>query len=144
MARIGIYGGAFNPPHLGHLRAAEAAREALALDKVLLVPTGESPHKPLPEGSPPGPDRLDLLRLAVGDLPGLEVSDMELRRPGPSYSYETVEALRVEHPDDELYFLMGTDMLLSFRTWRWSPGARRERRRPLPGKRPSWAPWGPG
>ncbi len=118
MARIGIYGGAFNPPHLGHLRAAEAAREALALDKVLLVPTGESPHKPLPEGSPSGPDRLDLLRLAVGDLPGLEVSDMELRRSGPSYSYETVEALRAEHPDDELYFLMGTDMLLSFRTWR--------------------------
>ncbi len=118
MARIGIYGGAFNPPHLGHLRAAEAARAALALDRVILVPTGESPHKPLPAGSPAAEDRLFLLRLAAAGRPGLEVSDMELRREGPSYSYETVEALRKEHPGDGLFFLMGTDMLLSFRTWR--------------------------
>ena len=116
--RIGIYGGTFNPPHLGHIRAAECAVEALCLDRLLLMPDRIAPHKQLPEGSPSPQQRLELVQLSAQGLRKMEVSDLELRREGPSYSYLTVEELASLYPDAELFLLMGTDMFLSFRSWR--------------------------
>lgn len=118
MERIGIYGGTFNPIHIGHIRAAQQALHALKLDRVLLVPDQVAPHKEIPAGSPTPQQRLDMLRLAVKTSPGLEVSDIELRRAGVSYTYLTVEELKKEYPGSELVLLMGTDMFLSFHTWR--------------------------
>lgn len=118
MQRIGIYGGTFNPPHVGHIRAARNAIAALSLDRLYLIPTGSAPHKRLPDGSPTPRQRLDMLRIAVADIPQIMLSDMELRREGISYTCETVAQLRREHPDAELYLLMGTDMFLSFPTWK--------------------------
>ena len=117
MERIGIYGGTFNPPHVGHIRAAEQALHALKLDRLLLIPDRIAPHKTLPEGSPTPEQRLQMLRLSVEDQ-HLEVSDLELRRSGVSYTWLTVEELRSAYPDARLYLLMGTDMFLSFLSWR--------------------------
>ncbi len=117
MERIGIYGGTFNPPHLGHLRAAMYAVEALGLDRLLLIPTGVSPHKEVAAGAT-SQDRLEMVRLAAAGLDKIQVSDLELRREGRSYTVDTLRALREEHPGDELVLLMGTDMFLSFLTWR--------------------------
>ena len=116
--KIGIYGGTFNPIHTGHIHAAKQAQEILGLDKLLLIPDRIAPHKQIPSGSPTPEQRLEMLRLAVAGEEGMETSDLELRREGPSYTYLTVEALREEYPDAELYLLMGTDMFLSFHTWR--------------------------
>ena len=116
MARIGIYGGAFNPPHTGHIRAAEYAVQALQLDKLLLIPSCSSPHKPLPEGSPTPQQRLAMTKLWAGEK--MEVCDIELSRGGTSYTYETVEQLKQRYPQDELVLFMGTDMFLSFHTWK--------------------------
>ena len=118
MERIGIYGGTFNPPHTGHIGAAKQAVSALKLDKLLLIPDRIAPHKVMPEGSASPEQRLDMLRLAVADCPEIEVSDIELRREGPSYTYVTVEQLRERYPESKLFLLMGTDMFLSFHTWR--------------------------
>lgn len=118
MQRIGIYGGTFNPPHLGHLRAAQYAREALKLDRLFLVPTHSAPHKVMPEGSPTPEQRSQMLRIAVAGTSALEVSDAELIREGASYTCDTVEQFRKEYPDAELFLLMGTDMLLSFESWK--------------------------
>jgi len=118
MERIGIYGGTFNPPHIGHIQAAKQAVSALKLTKLLLIPDRIAPHKEIPSGSPTPQQRLDMLRIAAENCPGLEVSDIELRRDGVSYTYLTVEALKAEYPDAELVLLMGTDMFLSFHTWR--------------------------
>ncbi len=115
--KIGIYGGSFNPPHTGHIRGAAFAREKLGLDKLLVIPASDPPHKALAAGSPTGEQRLQMLRLAVGDIPGIEVSDMELRRQGKSYTYQTVEALRKSYPDAQLTLIMGTDMYLCFQDW---------------------------
>ena len=116
--RIGIYGGTFNPVHTGHVSAARSAVTALGLSKLLMIPTFISPHKPLPEGSPTAQQRLEILRSSVLCEDKIEVSDLELRRGGPSYTYETVLQLRQEYPDAELVLLMGTDMFLTFHTWR--------------------------
>ena len=116
--KIGIYGGTFNPIHTGHIHAAKQAKDILGLDKLLMIPDRIAPHKQIPSGSPTPEQRLAMLRLAVAEEPGIQVSDIELRREGPSYSYLTVETLRDEHPDAELYLLMGTDMFLSFHTWK--------------------------
>ena len=118
MERIGIYGGTFNPPHTGHLQAAEQALSALKLDKVLLIPDRIAPHKELPENSPTPQQRMDMLHIAARNRPGLEVSDIELKRSGVSYTWETVAQLKAENPDAELVLLMGTDMFLSFHTWK--------------------------
>ena len=115
MQRIGIYGGAFNPPHLGHVRAAEYAVQVLNLDELLLIPSGTSPHKPLPPGSPTAQQRLEMVRLWAGEK--MSVCDMEIARGGTSYTYETVQQLKTLYPDDELILCMGTDMFLSFHTW---------------------------
>ncbi len=118
MVKIGIYGGTFNPPHTGHMQAAKQAVQILGLDKLLLIPDRIAPHKEIPAGSPTPEQRLQMLQIAAAGVPRAEVSDIELKREGPSYSYLTVEALREEYPDADLYLLMGTDMFLSFLTWR--------------------------
>ena len=116
--KIGIYGGTYNPPHTGHMQAAKQAIQILNLDKLLLIPDRIAPHKEIPAGSPAPEQRLQMLRIAAADCPEMEVSDIELQREGPSYSYLTVEQLRAQYPDAELILLMGTDMFLSFHTWR--------------------------
>lgn len=116
--KIGIYGGTYNPPHTGHMQAALEAVRLLKLDKLLLIPDRIAPHKEIPSGSPAPEQRLQMLRIAAADCPEMEVSDIELQREGPSYSYLTVEQLRTQYPDAELILLMGTDMFLSFHTWR--------------------------
>jgi len=118
MERIGIYGGTFNPPHIGHITAAAQAVEVLCLDRLLLIPGRIAPHKQLPGNSATPEQRLDMLRIAAKGCPKAEVSDVELKREGISYTYLTVEQLRQKYPDAALYLLMGTDMFLSFLSWR--------------------------
>ena len=118
MERIGIYGGTFNPPHIGHIQAAQQALTSMKLDRILLIPDRIAPHKEIPSGSPTPQQRMDMLHLAVKNCPGLEVSDIELKRDGVSYTYLTVEQLKAAYPDTELVLLMGTDMFLSFHTWK--------------------------
>ena len=108
--RVGIFGGTFNPIHLGHLLLAETARDALELDRVLFIPTRRPPHKRLP-GLLDGTVRLRMIRLAIKDHPAFAASDLELQRPGPSYSIDTVTTLRRELPDAKLFLLIGQDML---------------------------------
>ena len=118
MERIGIYGGAFNPPHIGHMQAAKQAVKALGLSRLFMVRAYAPPHKAvLPEHSPTARQRLEMLRIAAAGCPQIAVSDMELRREGISYSCETVKAMKAQFPGAELVLLMGTDMFLSFDTW---------------------------
>lgn len=117
MGKIGIYGGSFNPPHLGHMLAVREMAEALELDRVLLVPAASPPHKDLADGSPTGEQRLEMLRLASEGMAGVETDGLELCRKGPSYTADTVRALRDKYPKDKLCLLMGTDMFLSFHEW---------------------------
>ena len=118
MARIGMYGGSFNPPHIGHTLAAGEMIEHLDLDLLIVVPASTPPHKQLALGSPTAEERLALCRAAFSGLKKAEVSDIEIRREGASYTVDTLRELRERYPDDELFLLMGTDMLLSFDTWR--------------------------
>ena len=118
MERIGIYGGTFNPPHVGHIQAAKQAVEALGLSRLILIPDRIAPHKQIPDGSPTPEQRLEMLRIATGDCDKMEVTDIELKREGPSYSYVTVQQLKQQYPEAELIWLMGTDMFLSFHTWK--------------------------
>ena len=118
MARIGIYGGTFNPPHLGHVRAALFGAEALELTELLIMPSCIAPHKQMPANSATAQQRLEMLEKCFAGKPGIRVSDLELTRGGSSYTYETVEALRLQYPDDRLILFMGTDMFLSFLSWK--------------------------
>ncbi|MBR3186060.1 MAG: nicotinate (nicotinamide) nucleotide adenylyltransferase [Oscillospiraceae bacterium] len=115
--KIAIYGGSFNPPHLGHVEAARTVAAVLAPDRLLIVPASVPPHKALADGSPTAQQRLELCRLAFADIPGAEISEIELRREGKSYSYDTVRLLREENPDAQLTLVVGTDMLLNFEKW---------------------------
>lgn len=121
--KIGIYGGSFNPPHLGHLAAAESAAKYLGLDRLILMPAGIPPHKELSADAPDKEHRLAMTRI-LGEQCALdtgihvEVSDMEITREGKSYTSDTLRAIREAHPDDELWLLMGTDMFLTFQYWR--------------------------
>lgn len=115
--RIAIYGGSFNPPHLGHVAAAKSAQAALGADRLLVIPAGNPPHKALAPGSPDAAERLALTHLTFDGVPGVQVSDLEVGK-APSYSVETLETLRRQYPDAELVLLMGTDMLLSFEQWK--------------------------
>ena len=118
MDRIGIYGGTFNPPHVGHIQAAKQAITALGLTKLMVIPDRIAPHKVMPGNSATPQQRLDMLRLALADCDRIEVSDIELNREGPSYTYETILQLREAYPEARLVLLMGTDMFLSFHTWK--------------------------
>ena len=118
--KIGVYGGTFNPPHLGHVTAARAVFELLKLDLLLVVPDRQPPHKTLPEGSPTPEQRLEMTRLAAEQL-GLgekvRVLDVELKREGRSYTSDTLAQLKEQYPEDELWLLMGTDMFLTIQSW---------------------------
>ena len=117
--KIGIYGGTFDPPHLGHMEAAKAALDQLGLDRLLIIPDREPPHKDLAAEAAMPQQRLDMAALMADGLgPRAEASDLELRREGKSYTADTVEELHEQFPEDELWLLMGTDMFLSFDSWR--------------------------
>ena len=118
MARIGIYGGTFNPPHVGHLQAAKHSIGALGLDRLLLIPDRIAPHKVIPSGTANPQQRLEMVTLAAAGMDRCVVSDMELQRSGPSYTYLTILELKQKYPEDELILLMGTDMFLSFLSWK--------------------------
>lgn len=118
--KIGVYGGSFNPPHLGHLAAARAAAVALGLDKLVFVPAGIPPHKELPAGSPTARQRLAMTEIAADQLllPEVtEVWDAELHREGKSYTADTLEEAAKRWPGAELWLLMGTDMFLTLHQW---------------------------
>jgi len=117
MTRIGVLGGTFNPVHLGHLRAAEEVREGQALDEMLLVPAAVPPHKDA-TGIAPAHHRLRMLELAIAGRPGLRAARLELDRPGPSYSIDTLRALRGEIGDRRLVFAVGWDAFREIGTWK--------------------------
>ena len=114
MERIGIYGGTFSPPHNGHVHAARAFLTAFSLDRLIVIPTFLPPHKTRTEATSPA-DRVAMCRLAFGDIPEAEISEMEILRQGKSYTSDTLRALSREGA--RLYFLCGTDMLLTLDTW---------------------------
>ena len=112
-----MLGSAFNPPHLGHLALAQEALWQLGLDEVILVPTGEAPHKRIADD--PGRElRLTMTRLAAADDSRFSVSTLEVEREGPSYTYETLELLAKERGDTELVFVMGADAAVGLESWR--------------------------
>ncbi|TMG09165.1 MAG: nicotinate (nicotinamide) nucleotide adenylyltransferase [Chloroflexi bacterium] len=114
--RIGILGGTFDPIHLGHLAAARAAIECADLDRVLLIPTGQPPHRSAAVAS--AEQRLEMCRLAIGTDKTLEVSDVEIRRGGVSYTAETLKELKRIYPHNELFLILGWDAARLFATWR--------------------------
>lgn len=117
--KIGIYGGTFDPPHLGHMEAAKAAIHYFGLDRLLLIPNKLPPHKFLPKDAANESARLAMTQLmADGIGPNATALDLELLRAGPSYTADTIRALRATEPEAQFYLLMGTDMFLSFETWR--------------------------
>ena len=116
VVRIGILGGSFQPIHNAHLNVARAAADALALDQLRFMIAGVPPHKQLAEGASSA-QRLAMLRLAVKDEPRFVADDRELYREGKSYTADTLQQLKTEYPDAELYFLMGSDMLRTFLQW---------------------------
>ncbi len=116
-AGIGVLGSAFNPPHLGHLALAQEALWQLNLEEVILVPTGEAPHKRIADD--PGRElRLAMTRLAAADDSRFSVSTLEVEREGPSYTYETLELLAKDRADSELVFVMGADAAVGLESWR--------------------------
>lgn len=116
-AQIAVYGGSFNPPHLGHREAVVTALRELQPDRLLIIPDHAPPHKEMEEGSPTPEERMELCRLTFGDLEGVELSDLEMKRSGKSYTYETVQELRRLYPEAELTLIVGTDMFQSFEEW---------------------------
>jgi nicotinate-nucleotide adenylyltransferase len=114
--RVGILGGAFNPPHIGHLVCAQEALVQLELDKVVFVPVGQAPHRDL-ERDPGGDQRLELVELATADDERFEVSRIELDREGPSYTVDTLRALREAEPKDELFLILGGDQAAALGSW---------------------------
>lgn len=115
--RLGIFGGTFDPPHIGHLIAAQAIHEQLGLDRLLLVPAAVPPHK-RGERITAGAVRLEMLRAAVAGDERLDVSALELGREGPSYTVDTLEELAAEHPSAELFLAIGADQLALFGSWK--------------------------
>ncbi len=115
--RIGVFGGSFDPVHIGHLIIAQDAVEQLELDRLIFVPTAVSPHK---QHCAPveGRHRLEMLQLAIGSNFRFEVSDLELVRGGVSYTVDTIQHLQAEHPGAELFFIIGLDSLSDLHLWR--------------------------
>lgn len=114
---VGLLGGTFNPIHIGHLLVAEYARAELGLDQVIFIPAARPPHK---EGQsiPEGKVRLDMVNLAVAGNPTFSTSDVELVRPGPSYTIDTLNHFQGIYPHSAIYFIMGADSLLLINTWK--------------------------
>ncbi len=117
MRQIGILGGTFNPPHLGHIHAAISAADELGLEHVLLIPDCQPPHKETAAGSPNAAQRLEMVRLAALDDPRLCADDCEILRGGKSYTVDTLTELRARFPDANLTFICGTDMFLTLDRW---------------------------
>lgn len=115
--RIGVFGGSFDPVHLGHLIAAECCREQAGLDRVLFMPAAVPPHKQDRQLSAAA-DRVEMLRLAVGGHDSFAVSTLEVDRGGISFTVDTLSRLREVHPADELFLLLGPDAIAEFPTWR--------------------------
>ncbi len=115
--RIGVFGGTFDPPHLGHLWLASLAADTLNLDRVLFMPAAQPPHKGGLITSRPS-DRLLMTRLAINPNPTFELSGLEMERPGPSYTIDSVAELKRLHPDTDLYLIMAADSLAQIDTWR--------------------------
>jgi len=115
--KLGIYGGSFDPVHLGHLLVAQAAVEELGLDRLFFVPTAQSPFKPA-NHSAPGPARLQLLRLALAGQCHYEVDDQELRRGGVSYTVDTLRSFATKYPGAQLFCLLGADNVAKLNEWR--------------------------
>lgn len=116
--RIGLLGGTFNPPHLGHLVCAQEAYVHLDLARVILIPDRIPPHKPI-DDEPGVAHRLEMCRLAIaGHEDHLAVSDIEARRDGPSYTVDTLEELHANEPESELFLIVGADIAIGFPTWR--------------------------
>jgi nicotinate-nucleotide adenylyltransferase len=114
--RIGLMGGTFNPVHLAHLRIAEEAREACALDRVVFIPAADPPHKPLAD-EVSFARRCSMVSLAIAGNPGFELSGVEGERAGKSYSIDTIHHFRAEHPGDGLFFIIGSDSFLEIGLW---------------------------
>lgn len=115
--KIGLFGGTFNPVHTGHVNLVKNFKEKLGLDKVMVIPTAQPPHKEA-KALASSEDRINMCRLAFGEM--AEISDIEISRGGKSYTVKTLEELKKKYPEDEFYFLVGSDMLLSFKRWyRW-------------------------
>jgi nicotinate-nucleotide adenylyltransferase len=116
VSAIGILGGSFNPPHLGHLALARQARDQLGLERVLLMPLHTPPHKGSHQD--PGPEhRLEMCRLAAAGEPGIEACELEVRRAGTSYTADTLSAIHDRHPEAELTFIVGADTARTLPSW---------------------------
>ncbi len=116
--RVGMFGGAFDPPHRAHRALAETALDQLGLDVLHILPTGQAWHKS--RVLSPARHRVAMCRLAFGDLPNVVLDEREIRREGPSYTADTLSELRQEYPGAELFLVLGADQLLAFKTWvRW-------------------------
>ena len=115
MSKIGLLGGTFDPFHFGHLAAADAAIDCADLDRVLFMPAAQPPHRPPAVASPH--QRLEMCRLGIEGEPRFEVSDIELKRTGPSYTADTLSQLQKQQPEDELFLILGWDAAKLFPTW---------------------------
>lgn len=114
---VGVLGGAFNPPHLGHLLLAQEAIDSLGLEELILMPTGVAAHKRI-EPEPGASVRLEMTRRAAAGAEGIRVSDLEVGREGPSFAYRTLELLADELPGSDLIFVMGADVAAGLEGWR--------------------------
>ena len=114
--KIGLMGGTFNPVHLAHLRIAEEARELCGLDRVVFIPAADPPHKRL-AGEVPFLLRYEMVRRAIAGNTAFELSDIEGQRGGKSYSIDTIAAFRRQHPEEQLFFIIGSDSFLEIGMW---------------------------
>lgn len=112
-----VFGGSFNPIHLGHVKLALAAKKVASLDRIILIPTGITPHKSNDE-MVDSYHRLQMCRLACSDFDYIEVSDIEINREGKSYTYQTLNSLKEIYPDDSFYMIVGSDMYLTLQSWK--------------------------
>ncbi len=116
MARLGIYGGTFDPVHRGHLAVAQSVREAFALSRILFIPARQSPLRTPPLAS--AQHRLAMVRRAIDGTPGFEVSAIDIKRPGPSYMIDTLESLAARRPPAALFLILGADAIRELPAWR--------------------------
>ena len=136
--RIGVFGGTFDPVHLGHLILAEQCREQARLDQVWFVPAASPPHK-LGKAITPFAQRVEMLALAIAGQPAFLINELEKDRPGPNYTVHTLEEIRRRHPDAELFLPLGSDALVELHTWR-EPVRILELASLLVTHRPGWEP----
>ena len=115
LKKMGVFGGAFDPPHNAHVAMAQTALRELELDVLHVIPTGQAWHKPRTLSAPE--HRLAMTRLAFGDMPRVVVDDREIKRAGPTFTIDTLQALQAENPASQLYLMMGADQFAAFRQW---------------------------